>query len=355
MSSRTHDSETREGYAARHINRAAVEFALFRARRNALTFSDLPPMHPKTARKNSEPVLNDEANKTPNFSEVISIADEKDLMELSEPFNLLATKRLTVMVVDDDPILLKLYTRMLKRSDVEQVQQAENGERCLELLFKKNRFLTDVLLLDDQMPNLRGLEVARKIGIQCEALHQKVPSIYLCTGSSPAALREECPAANKYIRGILQKPLTFESLQRILEYEISGLCGETHNVVRNEPHLRGSVGGRVFELDVSSLLAAQLQVEHMRKDLIVGAETLSVSSILTSRSPLQPRGSNSSAFPERGAAASPKERSNKKKEMSMRAVTIRKFFKDRETILPVSSIAASSDERICNSPSQSEC
>jgi len=65
-----------------------------------------------------------------------------------------------VLIVDDQPEVLQLFTRMLASSDRQyRILQAKNGQRALDLL--RNR-RPDIVLLDLIMPVMDGFEVLRQ-------------------------------------------------------------------------------------------------------------------------------------------------------------------------------------------------
>ena len=64
-----------------------------------------------------------------------------------------------ILVVDDDPLLLRAYSRVLQSSRYE-VLQAEGGEEAIRLCQQER---PDLVLLDLVMPGLDGLETCRRI------------------------------------------------------------------------------------------------------------------------------------------------------------------------------------------------
>ena len=64
-----------------------------------------------------------------------------------------------ILVVDDDPLILKFVTANLEARNY-QVFQATDGEQALEV-FNKNQI--DLILLDIMMPKIDGFEVCRLI------------------------------------------------------------------------------------------------------------------------------------------------------------------------------------------------
>jgi DNA-binding NtrC family response regulator len=65
-----------------------------------------------------------------------------------------------VLVVDDEPDMRMLLTRLLARKGGYEVQEAESGDGGLEII---NRWLPDVVLSDVKMPGMDGVELFRRI------------------------------------------------------------------------------------------------------------------------------------------------------------------------------------------------
>ena len=80
-----------------------------------------------------------------------------------------------VLIVDDEPLsrstLLKVLSR---RSDLQAVDSAKDGIEALELLEKRPY---DILLLDIQMPELSGIDLAGRLNKRRDPL----PSIIFVT------------------------------------------------------------------------------------------------------------------------------------------------------------------------------
>jgi diguanylate cyclase (GGDEF)-like protein len=64
-----------------------------------------------------------------------------------------------ILIVDDNPVVIKLLGAMLTRAGY-QVTQAENGRSALDIL---DALLPDLILLDIDMPGISGLETCRLI------------------------------------------------------------------------------------------------------------------------------------------------------------------------------------------------
>ena len=65
----------------------------------------------------------------------------------------------TILLVEDDPFLIDIYTHKLKISGFE-VKLADNGRKALEIIKKEK---PDLVLLDIVLPEIAGWEVLKKI------------------------------------------------------------------------------------------------------------------------------------------------------------------------------------------------
>jgi DNA-binding NtrC family response regulator len=112
----------------------------------------------------------------------------------------------TILVVDDEPIMLKLCTTMLQRGN-HQVLQAAGAAEALDLLQTSQ---ADLALLDVMMPKMNGIELAGRI-------LKKSPQIkiLLMTGYGPREIMEVAGKENPY--RIMWKPFKTESLLQMID------------------------------------------------------------------------------------------------------------------------------------------
>jgi CheY-like chemotaxis protein len=83
-----------------------------------------------------------------------------------------------VLIVDDQPINVKLLKRALEKSDM-RVDVACNGQECLDLT---NGNRPDLILLDIMMPEMDGIEVCRKLRQKEET--KAIPIIFITARSN---------------------------------------------------------------------------------------------------------------------------------------------------------------------------
>lgn len=111
-----------------------------------------------------------------------------------------------VLLVDDEPLARTRIKRLLaEHADFSIVAEAEDGEQALRLTASEQ---PDVVLLDIEMPNCSGLEVASSLA------HLPVPpAIVFVTAHSQHAL----DALQLAAAGYLVKPVEEGALLRVLE------------------------------------------------------------------------------------------------------------------------------------------
>ncbi len=111
-----------------------------------------------------------------------------------------------VLVVDDDPGQRIQVVNFLKRQGI-SVEQADNGRTALEAM---RRLRPALVLLDARMPDMDGLEAARRAAELPEA-----PKIILMSGYDDYVVK-----ANREKLGVfavIQKPIPLKVLKRFVE------------------------------------------------------------------------------------------------------------------------------------------
>jgi two-component system, NarL family, response regulator len=110
------------------------------------------------------------------------------------------TKTIRVILVDDHPIVRDGIKGLLRNaSDIHIVGEADNGEAALRLIEKEK---ADVLLLDMELPDMPGTEVALQVaknypGLKILSLSAHDDSVYvrqlLELGAAGYLMKEEAP------------------------------------------------------------------------------------------------------------------------------------------------------------------
>src|SRR3990167_8855744 len=119
-----------------------------------------------------------------------------------------------ILVLDDEPFMLKLLGRMLENLGFTQVTTCDSGRAALDCIVSPNG-APDPILLDLNMPQMDGIEFVRKL-----VEHRYAGSLILVSGEDERVLQ----TAEKlmYAHGItvlggLHKPFTPEELSALLE------------------------------------------------------------------------------------------------------------------------------------------
>jgi CheY-like chemotaxis protein len=122
----------------------------------------------------------------------------------------------TILIVDDEPAVLKLCQRMLKFGGYNALP-ATSGLEALRLLRESNCVI-DLAVLDVMMPGMNGVELAKCI----HSVNPDIP-IVLMTGYGPEEIMRVVGENNPY--RIMWKPFNTESLCRMVENVIGASAG----------------------------------------------------------------------------------------------------------------------------------
>ncbi|MDE3076913.1 MAG: response regulator, partial [Chloroflexota bacterium] len=153
------------------------------------------------------------------------------------------TRKLVVLVVDDDPADRQLLTSMLEKADCE-VLLAENGMAGVHLARTES---VDIVVLDLIMPGMNGFEVVRELRQSPETA--SLP-IVICTAKELTP--EERAELNGYVESIVGKSA-----------EMTDLLSELLQLERFYPRLAGIVGGETGHA-ISGHFVAHLERELSR-------------------------------------------------------------------------------------------
>ncbi len=139
-----------------------------------------------------------------------------------------------LLVVDDDESNRDMLSRRLRKAGYE-VESAEDGRRALDLLGKH---VFDLILLDNMMPGVSGVEVLRRVREKHSPCQLPVIMVTAqCDGASVlAALRQ---GANDY----LTKPMDFPAALARIEIQLKRRWAD--RIVRREVKQATTGGGGV--------------------------------------------------------------------------------------------------------------
>jgi EAL domain-containing protein (putative c-di-GMP-specific phosphodiesterase class I)/DNA-binding NarL/FixJ family response regulator len=118
-----------------------------------------------------------------------------------------------IVLLDDDPFMLKLLTHMLAQLGYTRVVACDSGPKALAQV-RETREVVDLIFLDINMPGMDGVEFIRRL-VEC----QYGGSVILVSGENSRILEsvEKLIGAHRLIAlGCLQKPVKPDELARLM-------------------------------------------------------------------------------------------------------------------------------------------
>ena len=114
----------------------------------------------------------------------------------------------TVLIVDDNQHLREILASILRHSGYQPLEAATGKEAIRKAVAEKPQ----VILLDLDLPDIKGLDVARTIKATAGSSH--IP-IVACSASSDWECRDE--ALHAGMSEYLQKPITFAAIKAVID------------------------------------------------------------------------------------------------------------------------------------------
>lgn len=214
-----------------------------------------------------------------------------------------------ILLVDDTALNLKVACKLLERYGANQVITCDNGFDCLEKIRRGEVY--DLILLDDMMPKMSGVETLKKLK---EIPGFKVPTIAL-TANAISGMREKYLADG--FDDYLAKPIEKDQLIQVINQALGRSVTEELSVIPNEeinklPISSEAVREEIIpvdemqedrnavipitdedidvttELDKSKLEEVKLEAEEVKIDHIEDIETLEETSLVEEVSEVKP-------------------------------------------------------------------
>ena len=113
---------------------------------------------------------------------------------------------LRVLVVDDEPTIIKMVATVLRALGISQIRAAADGQAALAL-FNDPEFPFDLVICDWMMPATSGIEVLKEIRTQ----DTTIPFLMLTSNVTKEAIVE---ARDAGVSGYVAKPFSSEELAK---------------------------------------------------------------------------------------------------------------------------------------------
>lgn len=110
-----------------------------------------------------------------------------------------------VLIAEDSSVIQNLTKKILQIQNY-QIFSAKNGVQVLSMLEKED---FDIILMDINMPQMDGMECAKKIRALGDAKKSKIPIVAI-TGNAKNYTMDDFKSVG--INDYLQKPLNFDNL-----------------------------------------------------------------------------------------------------------------------------------------------
>jgi PAS domain S-box-containing protein len=147
------------------------------------------------------------------FNVYLPAAESESTGAAEKPVGLVPTGHEHLLVVDDEADIVKMISTSLTRKGY-QVTAAQNSRECLDL-FKANSSTFDLLITDQTMPGLTGLQLAKEI----RSVRPDFP-IILATGLKSSALSKS--GKPEEVSLILMKPILPSEMARAVRSVLDG-------------------------------------------------------------------------------------------------------------------------------------
>ena len=149
----------------------------------------------------------------------IEVPDEVTEKKVKSTLDL---KDIRILMVDDTPLNLKVTTKLLEKYNANHVITCDSGFECLEKIQRGETY--DIILLDDMMPRMSGVETFKKLK---EIPGFNTPTVAL-TANAISGMREKYLADG--FNDYLAKPIEKDELIRVCNEILGRSATEDINV-----------------------------------------------------------------------------------------------------------------------------
>lgn len=155
-----------------------------------------------------------------------------------------------MLVVDDDPLVLRTLTLMLREGGFEPLE-CDAGESALQIVAARK---VDLVLLDLVMPRMNGLDVCKQI--KATSTGKSIPVLFLTAQGDITNIVNGLDAGAD---GYLEKPIELPELVARLRAMLRFQGAQRSSAVNEPPSLQDLLNERVAALSAASGLSRREQ------------------------------------------------------------------------------------------------
>ena len=177
------------------------------------------------------------------FTVVINqkISDE-EIKEKKKYKTTLNLNNIKILLVDDNALNIKVAKKILESFNANMITTCDSGFKCLDIINDGEKF--DIILLDDMMPKMSGVETLKKLK---EIRGFKIPTIAL-TANAITGMKE------KYLKdgfnNYLSKPIEKEDLIQVMNEVLGRVVTEQLPIVdEKEEHEKEEKSKEIIPVD----------------------------------------------------------------------------------------------------------
>ncbi len=159
-------------------------------------------------------------------------------------------ENLHILLVDDDPFMQKVITKVLKDIGFERIKTANDGQQALDILAEEP---IDLLLTDIQMPHINGLLLMKKIRCGYASVPRALRTIIITSFSNTETLGSSMALD---VNGFLTKPFKPDTVMKTIVQTLS----------EEDMELRPENNYLDVKTDLSSLKAERPNLENSAVD-----------------------------------------------------------------------------------------
>ena len=130
-----------------------------------------------------------------------------------------------ILIVDDNALNIKVATKILERYNANNIVSMDNGFECIEKITSGEKY--DLILLDDMMPKMSGVETFKKMK-EIPGFNQPV---VILTANAIAGMKEKYMTEG--FDDYLAKPIEKDELIRVCNTIFAKYANYTQNIVPN--------------------------------------------------------------------------------------------------------------------------